>query len=193
VRFVIPGSLTLLAMAAMFDAFTLPAATRTLSSPPTIEMPVVDLTEHGPYDLVFEETKLRGKIVSVRSIVHCLDEIVCLLDLPMMMDSVIYVRIQGISTTLRRQLFQRLQMSNCAQLITGYFTGSDILVTEFSPTSECAPIPRPPSRTQSQLASVGSSPFRCPRNADVALIDAGCISDIDLDAYTYENETRYSQ
>jgi hypothetical protein len=193
VRVLMYGGLTLLVMVAMSEAFALRVTSGPPSSPATMAMPVVDATEHDPYDLIFDSTDLRGKIITVRAIVHCLDNAECILDLPITVDNIIYVRIEGIPPTLRHSLFDRIQMHGCAQLLTGYFTGQDLLVTEFSPTPECVPVPRSPDLRLSQLSSVGSPPFLCPKSADASLIDAGCVSESDLDAYTYENEVRYSQ
>ena len=60
-------------------------------SPPA-EDPVV----HEPLDLVFDEDQLRGKIITVRTIVRCLDDSVCILDLPPMINSIIGLRFDGL-------------------------------------------------------------------------------------------------
>lgn len=101
------------------------------SAPVSSAPPVEDLSEHDPLDLVFDEIRLRGKTLSVRAFVKCLDDRICILDLPPMIDAVIGVRIEGLPPGLRSQIYHRFQSPDCPQLLTGYFTGYDLLVTEF--------------------------------------------------------------
>jgi hypothetical protein len=111
----------------------------------------------------------------------------------MAIDVVIGVRLEGLPFNLKRQLFHRIVVQDCPQLITGYFAGDDLLVTQFSPTAECDTIARSPDPEALQPAPAGSSAFPFQHITRMNSVSSGRITDSELDAYIYENVTRFRQ
>lgn len=189
-RRLIRMSLTSLVVVALggYGAFSFTPPTQ--PQPAIGGLPIQDFTVHDPQDLVFGNTRLSGEIVTVQGAVACLNDLVCILDLPGGIDDVIGVRLQ-VPLNLRRNLFHRFQSENCTQLLTGLFTGYDLVVTQFSPGPDCGAYLGPIGSTAFHRVSVGL--FSVPRgmNKGTHFVSSPRIFNYGLDAYRYENETRF--
>jgi hypothetical protein len=130
-------SLTIIIMATIFWCVEIPVSS--VPSPPPVIMatPVEDSEVHDASDLIFDDMRLRNRVVTVRADVKCLEDRICILDLPPFMDSEIGVRIDGIPQDIRQKLFHRMEADRCPLILTGYFVGTDLLLLQFSSTPEC--------------------------------------------------------